>query len=81
MENMLRTIRKQQNLTQMALARRIGSTPSWLTFVERYGHIPGPELRERIAAALEVAEADLWPGLHTGDSTDMPEAENDTSAA
>ena len=45
----------------MGLAHVTGSTPSWLTYIEKYGHVPGPELRERIAAALNVVEDELWP--------------------
>ena len=63
MTNPLRVLRKKKKLTLMALAAKTGSTPSWLTFVERYGHIPGPELRQRIADALGGTVTDLWPGL------------------
>ncbi len=73
MENMLRKIRKEQNLTQMALARRIGSTPSWLTYIERYDYLPGPDLRERIAAALGVEVVELWPDLGNSDASEESE--------
>ena len=68
----MRDIRKNRKMSLMALATAAGSTPSWLTYIERYGHVPGPELRKRIAAALGVSEAELWPelALEAGDDGD-----------
>jgi hypothetical protein len=40
-----------------------------LSAMERWGHLPGPAVRERIAAALGVSAATIWPpgdGLDDG---------------
>jgi len=39
----------------------IHSSPSTLVFIERYGHRPGTDLRQRIAQALNVDESELRP--------------------
>ena len=72
----IRTLRKSQKKTLMALAHDTGSTPAWLTYIERYGHIPGSDLRQRIAEALGVEEDDLWPELNADDSIDLVGPEN-----
>lgn len=61
--NNLKRLRKERGLTMMALASQAGTTPTWLTYMERYGHIPGADLRGRIAAALGITEKEIWPDL------------------
>lgn len=81
MNTQLRQIRKARGMTQMALAHTTGSAPSWLSYIEAYGHIPGPDLRQRIAEALGVTEAELWSDLHVDSSTDVAEVEDDAGSA
>lgn len=59
MTSRLRSLRLARGLTLQGLASVIRSSPSTLVFVERYGHVPGPDLRQRIADALHVDEAEL----------------------
>ncbi|MBC7084612.1 MAG: helix-turn-helix transcriptional regulator [Firmicutes bacterium] len=59
--NILREIRLRRGISQVALAARAGTTPAMISIIERYGHLPRPDLRRRIAEALGVAEADIWP--------------------
>ncbi len=65
--NNLRELRKRQHLTLMGLAKRVGMGMSTLTFIERYDHVPGPELRRRIAEAVAADETDIWPELAKGE--------------
>ncbi len=65
MNKKMRDIRKALGMSQYALAAAAGSSPPTIIYVERYGHIPGPELQQRIAAALAVTPADLWPKVAT----------------
>lgn len=55
--------RQRQGLAQTALAVAAGVSPGLVCAVERYGHRPRPEVRARIARALGVEAASLWPGL------------------
>jgi transcriptional regulator with XRE-family HTH domain len=59
----VKRLRTERGLTLMGLSQAAGTTPSHLVFIESYGHMPKPDLRRRLAAALGVAESDLWPGL------------------
>ena len=87
MPSNLRTVRRSKKLSLMGLAHKAGTTPSWLTFVERYAHVPGPDLRQRIAEALGVAEEELWPEqfavaevsteLHTGEQANDDTEQNE----
>lgn len=63
MENRLRELRLGRGMVLQELAVKAGTSPSMLVAIEKYGHLPGPDLRERIAAALGVAEGAIWPGL------------------
>lgn len=81
MNDKVRQIRKARGLSQTALAHATGSAPSWLSYIEAYGHIPGPDLRQRIAQALGATEHELWPDLQIDGSTDVAEAEDDAGAA
>ncbi len=77
MSTTIRETRKKRGLTLMALAHEVGSSPAWLHYVERYGHVPGEELRARIAAALSIDEAELWPEQRNRDSPDGAEIGGD----
>lgn len=59
--NKLREWRQRQGLPQWALAVRVGPSATTLSAIERWGYRPKVELQERIAAALGVNVADIWP--------------------
>jgi transcriptional regulator with XRE-family HTH domain len=80
MSTTIRETRKKRGLTLMALAHEVGSSPAWLHYVERYGHVPGAELRARIAAALSVDEVELWPERGNSDSPDGVKTGGDRNA-
>lgn len=59
--NRLREIRKEQQMSQAELAAKVGTAPTYISWIERYYYYPGPYLRQRIAQALGVEEKDIWP--------------------
>lgn len=62
MENMrLKNAREAKGMTRAALAAAARTTPWYVTWLERYGHVPRHDLRMRIAAALQVDESEIWP--------------------
>ena len=61
--NRLKELRAGQGMTLMGLAQAVGSTPTWLVYIEKYGHMPEADLRQRIASALGVGEGEVWPTL------------------
>ena len=61
--NQLREYRTKLGIRQQELAVRAGVSPALLVAVERYGHLPGADVRARIAAAMGVSETTLWPGV------------------
>ena len=68
----LRKLRQERGLTIMGLAHKVGSSPAWLHYIEKYDHVPQPELRLRIADALGRAEDELWPApgpIREGETT------------
>jgi len=48
-------------MSQLQLAAAAGTTPTLISFIERYGHVPRADLRRRLARALGVDEVDVWP--------------------
>ncbi len=61
--NRLREMRLQQKLAQQAVAVRAGTNDATIVAIERYGYLPGADLRKRIAQAVGVEESDIWPEL------------------
>jgi lambda repressor-like predicted transcriptional regulator len=59
--NHLRQLRRHQGLPLYGLAVRAHVSPTIIGMVERWDYRPGPKVRQRIAAALGVAVADIWP--------------------
>ena len=57
----IRTLREAHHLTQEELAHAAKTTLAYVGYIERTGYRPGANLRARIAAALEVSEAEVWP--------------------
>ena len=59
--NRIRELREARGESQAGLSVRIGTTVFYLGLIELHGHLPGANLRARIAAALDVTEAEVWP--------------------
>lgn len=62
-ENKLKTWRQKLRFTQQELTQAAGVSIATIVLIERYGHLPGEDVRGRIAAALGVSETTLWPSL------------------
>lgn len=56
----LRAERMRRGLAMLALATRAGCSTSTLLAVERYGHVPQPDTRRRIATALGIPTGAIW---------------------
>jgi DNA-binding XRE family transcriptional regulator len=59
--NHLKQVRQACGLALYGLAARAKVSPTTLSAIERWDYQPGSEVRERIAAALGVSVADIWP--------------------
>jgi lambda repressor-like predicted transcriptional regulator len=59
--NQLRPLRRAQGLPLWGLAVRARTSPGTLSAIERWGYRPGADLQQRIAAALGVTVAEIWP--------------------
>ena len=59
--NNLRQLRQDRRLSQWGLAVRAGTSATTISAIERWGYKPGVALQERIATALGVNVADIWP--------------------
>jgi DNA-binding XRE family transcriptional regulator len=59
--NNLRKLRQVRNLPLWGLAVRVRTSATTLSAIERWDYKPGVELQERIATALGVKVADIWP--------------------
>lgn len=59
--NTLLKLRKQRNMSQVELGLRAGCSPTTLLRIEKFGHRPPADCCHRIAAALGVTEAEIWP--------------------
>lgn len=62
-KNLLSEIRMSKKMSATELAMRADTTPSYISLIERWDYVPGPNLRRRIACALGVVESDIWPEL------------------
>ena len=69
--NALRALRTQRKLSMAAIAVRAKVGTATLTMIERYGHEPRPETKERLARALGVDVQQIWPA---GGRLDPPTA-------
>lgn len=61
----LREIRRRCNVPMLGLATLARVSPATLTQIERFGYMPGPKIRERIANVLSVTPGDIWPQLES----------------
>jgi len=66
--NRLRELRKERGLALWGLAARTGVSASTLSAVEKWDYLPSRPVRERIAAALGVEAAAVWPEQPGGEA-------------
>ena len=59
--NQLRLWRLKLGFRQQELAALAGVSPALIVAVERYQHLPGEDVRARIAKALGVSQTTIWP--------------------
>ena len=59
--NRLRAWRQRLGLTQQELTEIAGVSIATLVLIERYGHLPGEKVRNRLCSALGVDVAAIWP--------------------
>ena len=60
-KNNLKRFRQARGLAQYGLATLAQTSPSTIVAAERWGYVPSPVVRQRLAAALDVNERDIWP--------------------
>ena len=65
--NQLRKWRLKLSYSQLKLSVAAGVSPAMVVAIERYGYLPGPDVRGRIATALGISEAVIWPSLEVSD--------------
>lgn len=59
--NHLKELRLARGLAQQALAVRARVSAALIVGVERHGHRPSDEVQRKIANALDVTPAEIWP--------------------
>jgi len=59
--NNLKQLRLGKGLAQYGLAVMAGTSPTTIGAIERWGLRPSAPVCQRIAQALGVSEADIWP--------------------
>jgi DNA-binding XRE family transcriptional regulator len=60
--NSLKRVRRAHGLAQYGLAAQAGVSPTMVSAIERWNYHPTAAVCQRIAAALGVQVADIWPG-------------------
>jgi len=65
MVNQLKKWRAQLAYSQQELSIQAKVSPAMLVAVERYNYLPGPEVRTKVANALGISEATIWPGIES----------------
>jgi len=65
--NRLKQVRHRRDLAIYGLSALSGVSPTVISAVERWDYRPGAEVRQRIAAALGVGVAEIWPARETQD--------------
>jgi len=59
--NRLKELRKQRRLKQFMLATMAGINPTYVSLIETGSKNPTDEEKEKIARALNVKPAEIWP--------------------
>lgn len=60
--NNLRRFRKNQDFTVRELSVCAHVSTATIVAIERYGDVPASKTREKIATALGMSSAVIWPG-------------------
>ena len=66
MASRLKEVRNAKGMAVYGLAAAAGSSPATVVFIERYGHNPRLDTKQRLARALGVDVADIWPNEKEG---------------
>ena len=61
--NQLRNSRVACGYSQLQLSVVAQVSPAMIVAVEKYGYMPGPWVRSKLAKALGVSAEKLWPSL------------------
>lgn len=61
--NKLKELRRKKGMVMRELAVLSRVDASTLSTIERYGYVPGSEIRQRIARALGLQVEDIWPDI------------------
>jgi len=67
-QNRLRAWRHKLSFTQQELTQAAGVSIATVVLIEKYNHLPGEDVRARIAAALGVSEGAIWPTQEGSDA-------------
>jgi DNA-binding XRE family transcriptional regulator len=59
--NRLRELRQAYGLAQVGLAVLAKVSPNTILSIERWGHVPSEPVQQKIAQALRISAADIWP--------------------
>jgi DNA-binding XRE family transcriptional regulator len=65
--NRLKQVRHWRDLAIYGLSALSGVSPTVISAVERWDYCPSAEVRQRIAEALSVDIAEIWPSRETQD--------------
>ena len=55
-------LRKKRGFSQQQLSIIAGMSPATIVAIEKYGYVPGPWVRRKLARALRASERRIWPG-------------------
>lgn len=65
--NNLRRWRRRLEFTQTELSGLAHCSRATIIWIERLGHYPTPGVRSKLATALGISEAVIWPSLEVSD--------------
>jgi transcriptional regulator with XRE-family HTH domain len=81
MQNRLRQLRRERGMPLLELAAKAQASTATISMIERFAHLPGIELRERLAQALGVPTTLIWPDLATPSAPATSGTEEDENAS
>ncbi|MBA7548657.1 hypothetical protein ES705_41122 [subsurface metagenome] len=59
--NSLRRIRRARDITQLELAKKVGSNISMISFIENRNYNADEDMKKKLARALNCKVSELWP--------------------
>ena len=62
MTNQLKKWREKLNYSQMELSVAAKISHATVVSIEKYGYLPGPYVRFKIAKTMNLSESVIWPG-------------------